>query len=193
MGLIDDIKSFSEKEKLGTEKNELLQSFLAKGFPTIKEEEWKYTSLKNIVSESFSIEENGATISKGDIEKYILGFEYKIIFLEGVLISKPKIKGVNISDFSNFETKNDDAISSLNTALAKKGFTIKVESNIILEAPIEILFFSNTKNNTFVQYRNKIVIGDNANIKFVERIQNLSSAKCFTNHLTQIHLSLIHI
>ena len=188
MGLIDDIKSFSEKEKLGTEKNELLQSFLAKGFPTIKEEEWKYTSLKNIVSESFSIEGNGATISKGDIEKYILGFEYKIIFLEGVLISKPNIKGVNISDFSNFETKNDDAISSLNTALAKKGFTIKVESNIILEAPIEILFFSNTKNNTFVQYRNKIVIGDNANIKFVERIQNLSSAKCFTNHLTQIHI-----
>jgi Fe-S cluster assembly protein SufD len=188
VGLIDDIKSFSEKEKLGAEKNELLQSFLAKGFPTIKEEEWKYTSLKNIVAESFSVEENGTEISKGDIEKYILGFKYKIIFLEGVLISKPNIKGVDISDFSNFETKNDDAIFGLNSALAKKGFTIKVENNIILEAPIEILFFSNTKNNTFVQHRNKIVIGDNANIKFVERIQNLSSTKCFTNHLTQIHI-----
>ena len=188
MGLIDNIKSFSEKEKLGAEKNELLQSFLAKGFPTIKEEDWKYTSLKKIVANDFSVEGNGATISENDIEKYTLGFEHKIIFLAGVLISKPNIEGVSISDFSDFETKNNDAISGLNSALAKKGFTIKVESNTIVESPIEILFFSNTKNDNFVQHRNKIVVGDNAQIKFVERIQNLSDAKCFVNHFTQISI-----
>ena len=188
MGLIDNIKSFSEKEKLGAEKNELLQSFLAKGFPTIKEEDWKYTSLKKIVANDFSVEGNGTTISENDIEKYTLGFEHKIIFLAGVLISKPNIEGVSISDFSDFETKNNDAISGLNSALAKKGFTIKVESNTIVESPIEILFFSNTKNNNFVQHRNKIVLGDNAQIKFVERIQNLSDAKCFVNHFTQISI-----
>ena len=188
MGLIDNIKSFSEKEKLRVDKNRLLQSFLAKGFPTIKEEEWKYTSLKKIIADDFLVEGNGAKISESDIEKYTLGFEYKIIFLGGHLISKPNIKGVSISDFSDFETKNSDAISGLNSALAKKGFTIKVESNTIVEKPIEILFFSNTKNDNFVQYRNKIVVGDNAQIKFVERIQNLSAAKCFVNHFTQISI-----
>ena len=188
MGLIDNIKSFSEKEKLGAEKNELLQSFLAKGFPTIKEEDWKYTSLKKIVANDFSVEGNGTTISENDIEKYTLGFEHKIIFLAGVLISKPNIEGVSISDFSDFETKNNDAISRLNSALAKKGFTITIESNTIVESPIEILFFSNTKNDNFVQHRNKIVLGDNAQIKFVERIQNLSDAKCFVNHFTQISI-----
>ena len=188
MGLIDNIKSFSEKEKLGAEKNELLQSFFAKGFPTIKEEEWKYTSLKKIVANDFSVERNGETISENDVEKYTLGFKHKIIILGGVLISKPNIDGVSISDFSDFETKNSDAISGLNSALAKKGFTIKVESNTIVENPIEILFFSNTKNDNFVQHRNKIVVGDNAQIKFVERIQNLSDAKCFVNHFTQISI-----
>ena len=92
MGLIDNIKSFSEKEKLGAEKNELLQSFLAKGFPTIKEEDWKYTSLKKIIATDFSVEGNGATILENDIEKYTLGFKHKIIFLAGVLISKPNIE-----------------------------------------------------------------------------------------------------
>jgi len=188
VGLIDNIKSFSEKEKLGAEKNGLLQSFLAKGFPTIKDEEWKYTSLKKIVADDFSMEGNGATISESDIEKYTLGFKQKIIFLGGVLISKPNIEGVSISDFSDFETKNSDAISGLNSALAKKGFTIKVEGNTIVENPIEILFFSNTKKDNFVQHRNKIVVGDNAQIKFVERIQNLSDAKCFVNHFTQISI-----
>jgi len=188
VGLIDNIKSFSEKEKLGAEKDELLQSFLAKGFPTIKEEDWKYTSLKKIIANDFSVEGNGSTISENDIGKYTLGFEHKIIFLAGVLISKPNIEGVSISDFSDFETKNNDAISGLNSALAKKGFTIKIDSNTIVETPIEILFFSNTKDDNFVQYRNKIVVGNNAQIKFVERIQNLSDAKCFVNHFTQISL-----
>ena len=188
MGLIENIKSFSDKENLSVEKNGLLQSFLAKGFPTIKQEDWKYTSLKKIVAADFSVEGNGATISESDIQKYTLGFEYKIIFLGGILISKPNIEGVSISDFSDFETKNSDAISGLNSALAKKGFTIKVESNTIVENPIEILFFSNTKNDNFVQHRNKIVVGDNAQIKFVERIQNLSDAKCFVNHFTQISI-----
>ncbi|MEC7864181.1 MAG: Fe-S cluster assembly protein SufD, partial [Bacteroidota bacterium] len=65
---------------------------------------------------------------------------------------------------------------------------IKVEDNTIVEAPVEILFFSNTKQDNFVQHRNKIVVGDNAQIKFIERIQNLGNAKCFVNHFTQISI-----
>jgi len=184
VGLIENIKSFSEKEKLGAEKNEVLRSFLANGFPTIKEEDWKYTSLKKIVADDFLVEGNGVTISEDDIKKYSLGLQYKIVFLGGTLISKPSIEGVSISDFAEFETKNSDAISGLNSALAKKGFTIKVDKNTVVENPIEILFFTNTETNNFVQYRNNIVVEENAQIKFVERIQNLSEAKCFVNHFT---------
>ena len=64
MGLIENIKSFSDKENLSVEKNGLLQSFLTKGFPTIKQEDWKYTSLKKIVADNFSIEGNGVAISE---------------------------------------------------------------------------------------------------------------------------------
>ncbi len=188
MGLIDNIKNISEKGNLIDKKSRLLKSFLQKGFPTIKDEEWKYTSLKKIVNDDFAIEESGSNILESDIEKYTLGFEHKIIFIGGVLISKPNISGVSISDFSNFESKNNDAISELNYALAKKGFTITIEDNTIVESPIEILFFSNTKNNNFSQYRNKINVGNNAQIKFVERIQNISAAKSFVNHFTQISI-----
>ena len=188
MGLIENIKSFSDKENLSVEKNGLLQSFLAKGFPTIKQEDWKYTSLKKIVAADFSVEGNGVSISEDDIKKYSLRLQYKIVFCGGNLISKPSIDGVSISDFSEFKTLNNDSISGLNSSLAKKGFTIKVAKNTVVENPIEILFFTSTKQDNFVQYRNNIMVEENAQIKFVERIQNLSDAKCFVNHFTQINI-----
>ena len=188
MGLIENIQSFSDKENLSVEKNGLLQSFLAKGFPTIKQEDWKYTSLKKIVADNFSVEGNGVAISESDIKKFTLGLQYKIVFCGGKLISKPSIDGVSISEFSEFETLNNDSISGLNSSLAKKGFTIKVAKNTVIENPIEILFFTSTKQDNFVQYRNNIMVEENAQIKFVERIQNLSDAKCFVNHFTQINI-----
>jgi len=188
VGLIENIKSFSEKESLGIEKEKSLQSFLEHGFPTIKDEEWKYTSLKKIVGNNFLVEENSTEISEKEIEKHTLGFDYKIVMIDGNLISKPNVKGVTISGFSDFKTKNDDAISKLNSSLAKKGFTIQIEPNTIIENPIEILFFSKVKNDNFEQYRNKIVVGNNSQVKFVERIQNLSDSKCFINQFTQINI-----
>jgi Fe-S cluster assembly protein SufD len=188
MSLIDNIKSFSEKQKLSPKKEALINSFLKKGFPTIRQEDWKYTSLKKLIANDFTVEKKGEGISENDIETYSLGFEYKIVFFDGTLVSKPSIDGVSIREFSDFETKHNDSIDVLNSALAKKGFTIAVKDNTRLKNPIEILFFSNTKKDNFIQYRNRIEIGYNSEIKFVERIQNLSPAKSFVNHFTQVSI-----
>ena len=186
MGLIDNIKSYSKQVTLSPEKTKLLKSFFEKGFPTIKDEEWKYTSLKKITTQNFSIEQNGSTFNKSEIQNYSLGFKNKLIFINGKLVSSPAINGVSITGVSDFKSEDADSISQLNSSLAKKGVTIKVEKNTKVDAPIEIIFFTNTKNDNFIQYRNKIAIGDNAQIKFIERIQNLSDAKCFVNHFTKI-------
>ena len=186
MCLIDNIKSYSKQITLTSEKATLLSTFFEKGFPTIKDEEWKYTSLKKITADNFSIEQNDSAFNESEIEKYSLGFKNKIIFINGKLVFSPTVSGLNITGFSDFKSKEGDSISQLNSSLAKKGFTIKVQKNTVVENPIEILFFINSKNDNFVQYRNKIVVENNAQVKFIERIQNLSDTKCFVNHFTQI-------
>ena len=108
MSLFDNIKSYSEKASLTTLKKQELHSFLENGFPTTKNEEWKYTSLKNIIDDAFSIEEGRGVVSENDFEKHSLGFKNKIIFVNGVLISSPKISGMSISDFAEFESENKD-------------------------------------------------------------------------------------
>ena len=186
MGLIENLKSYSEGIQVSAEKQEVLTSFLTKGFPTTKDEEWKYTSLKKIVTNEYTIENTGAVIDASTIEKYSLGFENRIIFSDGKLINTPSIKGISISGFAEFESNTTDSMLQLNKALAQNGFTITVDKNIILESPIEILFFSATENN-FSQYRNQISVGDNTEVKFVERIQNLNNSTSLVNHFTQIH------
>ncbi len=185
MSLIENLKSYSEGINVSSDKKKLLTSFFEKGFPTIQDEEWKYTSLKKLISEDYSIGKNGSILSDLDISNHSLGFENKIVFSDGKLISTPKIKGITFSDFSDFECSTADTFLQLNSALANNGFTIKVDSNTIVDEVIEILFFTNTENS-FNQYRNQIIIGDNAEVKFVEKIQNLSNSTSFVNNFTQI-------
>ena len=186
MGLIENLKSYSEGVQISAEKKELFTSFMSKGFPTTKDEEWKYTSLKKIVTKEYTIENTGEIIDSSTVEKYSLGFENRIIFSDGKLIGSPNIKGVSINGFSNFGSNTTDSILQLNKALAQNGFTISVDKNTVLESPIEILFFATTENN-FSQYRNLISVGDNAEVKFVERIQTLNDSTSMVNHFTQIH------
>ena len=186
MGLIENLKSYSEGVQISGEKKELFTSFMSKGFPTTKDEEWKYTSLKKIVTKEYTIENTGEIIDSSTVEKYSLGFENRIIFSDGKLIGSPNIKGVSINGFSNFGSNTTDSILQLNKALAQNGFTISVDKNTVIESPIEILFFSTTENN-FSQYRNLISVGDNTEVKFVERIQTLNDSTSMVNHFTQIH------
>tara|TARA_B110000908_G_scaffold113191_1_gene132727 strand:- start:1404 stop:2624 length:1221 start_codon:yes stop_codon:yes gene_type:complete len=186
VGLIKNIKSYSEGIQISAEKREILTSFLSNGFPTTKDEEWKYTSLKKVIANEYSIENKGTIIDSSVIEKYSLGLKNKVIFSDGRLINSPSIKGVNINGFSEFESANTDSILQLNKALSKNGFTISVDKNTALENPIEILFFSTTVNG-FSQYRNQISIGENSEVKFIERLQNLNNSASFVNHFTQIN------
>ena len=185
MSLVEKIKEYSKKASISSDKQEKLSSFLNEGFPTIKDEEWKYTSLKNIVSEDYSISAIGKNISSEQINKHSLGFNDKIVFVDGILVAKPTIKNVLIADYSEFKTNEIDSISKLNYSLAKSGYTISISDNSIIESPIEILFF-NTVEGNFTQYRNLLSIGKNSEVKFIEKIQNIDCNSSFINHFTHI-------
>ena len=186
MSLIDNLKSFAEQQKLNGAKNTLFNSFLEKGFPTTKDEEWKYTPIKRIISSNYVLQNKSKRIDENIISKHSLELEDKIVFSNGDLIHAPKIHGVTISGFTEFKCINNDAIAELNSVLASSGFTLIVEKNTVVKKPIEILFFNSTENS-FAQYRNKISVGENSAIKIVEKIYDLSNSTTLVNYFTQIN------
>ena len=185
MGLIDNLVKYVQHQNLPENKRAVFDAFIKKGFPTTKDEEWKYTSLKKVIKPDYNLFPKQSVIDNSVINKYSLGIKDKIVFVDGNLIYSPEINGVQITGFSDFDFGNTDVISELNSSLAESGFTITVEKDTVVENPLEILFFNFTKNS-FSQYRNKINVGENSEIKIIEIIQDLSESTTLVNHFTHV-------
>ena len=185
MSLIKNLISYSEEVPLSKSRKTLWNSFLSKGFPTNKHEDWKYTSIKKIISKNYVLKNAAKNEEAIDFKKYGLGLKNQIIILDGSLKKHPKLDGLSISSFSEFDCRNDNSLIELNAALSNDGFCLSLMKNTIIQDPVEIIFINSNKNN-FLQYRNQIKIGENSEIKLVEQIYDLSDSETLYNNFTRI-------
>ncbi|MEM7185827.1 MAG: Fe-S cluster assembly protein SufD [Bacteroidota bacterium] len=189
-------------------RHKAIKSFEEKGFPTRKQENWKYTSLNSLLKEDYSLYPNHEqTIEYKQVKKYFLHEidTYKVVFVDGVYnsflsetthdkldvcllsaaISKKKYEPVVEAYFDKIA--NDDSLTSLNTAFAKEGAYIFVPKNVEGDKPIEIIYLSTgSEAATLLQPRNLIVVGENAHVQIIERHQSLSDNPVLTNSVTEI-------
>jgi len=189
-------------------RNKAIHTFEEKGFPTKKEEDWKYTSLKPLLNTDYSIfPKSEKAVEFKEVRQYFLNDidTYKIVFIDGMYssflsktthdgldvcllsaaLSKPKYKATIEAYYNKIASK--DSITSLNTAFAKEGAYINIPKNKEVDKPIEIINFS-TGNEAAVmlQPRNLIVVGENAHVQIIERHQSLTDNAVFTNSVTEI-------
>lgn len=190
-------------------RNEAFKNFENKGFPSKKEEAWKYTSLNSVLKNDFTVfPKKDNSIEFADVKKYFLHEidTYKLVFIDGKFSSflsstthegidvcllssvllKPKYKLV-LDTYFNAIAKNDESLTSLNTAFAQEGAYINIPKGKIADKPIEIIHFS-TGNEAAVmlQPRNLIVVGENAHVQIIERHQSLNENPVLTNVVTEI-------
>ena len=189
MGLIEAIKKYNLTNPISNvENSDAFSYFLNNGIPTNKDEEWKYTSLKQLVSNDFSVEAEGEKISQDELDKSTLKTKHQIIFLNGEMVKKPEIDGVLITSYTDKNPSFEDAFTALNAAYANNGYRIHVEKNVHLKDSIEVIFLSKNTTNNFIQYRNRIDLNENSSIKIIEHFKCLDKNLCFTNSLTNINL-----
>ena len=188
MGLLEKIEQYTNGGTDKVSNKTAYSKFIELGFPSVKNEEWKYTSLKKIIANSFEIENQGEKITDQEIKNNSLELDNKVVFLNGELYQKPTISGVKIEKHIDHSPSYNDAITALNAALAKNGYSITVSENTIVDQPLEILFLTKNKSENLSQYRNEIIVKKNSNIKIIEQIKNLSNNLCFSNMFTNINL-----
>ena len=211
--LLSSFMAFEERIDVTSELHDVrtsaIKNFENKGFPTKKEESWKYTSLNSILKNDFSVfPKNENTIEFADVKKYFLHEidTYKLVFIDGVFssflsatthdgidvclmssaLNKPKYKMVIDAYFNQIASK-DESLTSLNTAFANEGAYINIPKSKVVRKPIEIMYFS-TGNEAalLVQPRNLVIVGENSHVQIIERHQSLNENPVLTNSVTEI-------
>lgn len=211
--LLSSFMAFEERIDVTSELHDVrtsaIKNFENKGFPTKKEEAWKYTSLNSILKNDFSVfPKNENEIQFADVKKYFLHEidTYKVVFIDGVFssflsstthdgidvclmssaLNKPKYKMV-IDNYFNKIASKDESLTSLNTAFANEGAYINIPKSKVVDKPIEIMYFSTgSEAALLVQPRNLIIVGENSHVQIIERHQSLNENPVLTNSVTEI-------
>jgi Fe-S cluster assembly protein SufD len=210
--LLSSFLAFEQKVDVNTDlhdvRNEALKVFENKGFPTKKEEAWKYTSLNAILNNDFAIlPKNDEAVDWKDVKQYFLNDvdTYKVVFINGVFsshlsstthdgldvclmssaLTKPKYKMIIDTYFNKIADKKD-SLTNLNTAYAFEGAYVNIPKSTVVKKPIEIIYLTTGTTPTFVQPRNLIIVGENAHVQIMERHQSLTGEVVVTNSVTEV-------
>ncbi len=198
-----------QSKDLNEIRNKAIKTFEEKGFPSKKDEDWKYTSLNAILKHDYSISPQQETaVEFKDVKKYFIHDidTYKIVFIDGKYssflsetthdgidvclmssaLNKPKYK-IIIDSYYNKAAKSDHSLTSLNTAFASEGAYIHIPKNKVVEKPIQIVHFSTgNEASLMLQPRNLIVVDENSHVQIIERHQSLTSNVVLTNSVTEV-------
>ncbi|PZP42828.1 MAG: Fe-S cluster assembly protein SufD [Pseudopedobacter saltans] len=199
-----------------------MDAFKKNGFPTNKNEYWRFTNLKPFLNDSFVVvNDSVASLDAQDVKNSIEEGEiadldaYKLVVINGSISEElsvlPQIEGLTIK--SLMEISNDAAywdkinnrldiedpmnsLAALNTALFSDGFYIEAAKNVIVDKPIHVFNIYGYSENVFIQPRNMVVVNKGANVEIVETYTCVGDKIYFINSVSDLFVdsngSLVH-
>ena len=188
---IDKIKALNQEEKKFRLEN--LKLFNKQGFPSKKEEDWKFSDISQILSKNFKNFKTGKKGSKINKVDFIKDFDHNYILLVNGKLEKSdfkfenkdkiKIRSYNESDFSINNIKN--SLINLNNALSNNGLFLEVKNNYKFKKVLIIYnIFTDDLNNNLLNSKNKITVGKDSELHIIEYNINQSKNK-FINNITE--------
>lgn len=191
-------------------KKEALRTFEALGFPTIRHEEWKYSNVKNLVSQAFDFNAPGQ-VTPADVEALripnlqgnVLYFVNGVFHPELSVVVSPEseLQILNFGEaarqfpelveqhFARYADFSDNGFTALNTAFAQHGVFLHVPNRAVVTQPVILRFIADARSqNVASQPRNLFVVGKRAEVKVAESYRTLGEGATFTNVVTEVVL-----
>ncbi len=149
------IKNLSLSQKDIEIKKFYLDSFVNRGFPNRKEEDWKFSDLSQIIKKNIgelSFYTDYTSTNKIDTSVYVDGLEHnKIVFINGRIekidFDYEKKNQIEIIDQSETidQFNNNNSLSDLNNAFTNKSFKVLIKKGYQLKKPLIIYHTTNSK------------------------------------------------
>ncbi len=200
-----ELEASNESSAVKSIRQDAFARFQELGFPTVKNEDWKYTNIHNLVNKTYLLNEDvdvanldfdAADIPGLDAHRIVLvNGQYVLAFssLEDEIgLTVKSIEDaqdeVNFQKhFAQHADKTGSAMVALNTALHTSGVYISVAKNKVVSKPLHIVHVATGGKDFFAQTRNLIVVEPNAEVEIVESyITAANSASNLNNKVTEI-------
>lgn len=176
----------AEPHSLDEIRKQAFERFKSSGFPTVKQEDWKYTNVQPLVNQHYHLEAESPADGIAIDKAVIPGLDaYRVVMIDGQysreLSTVEDVPGLSIMPigeaferlcfakyFAEFADKTDNPFVALNTAAFTSGLFIEVGKNYQLQKPIHIIHVAAAAKPLFVQARNLYVISTFAEAEIIE-------------------------
>ena len=179
------------------------------GFPTVRDEDWKFTNLSSLARKKFTLPAGGSEPTARQLSRYKLpeADAARLVFVDGRfnhgLSDVGKLpKGVRVGSLAaalnehrelvephlaehlDYQT---DFFAALNTAFLEDGGFIYVPRGVVVERPIHLLFVAmEAAEPTMIHPRNLVIVEDVAQVAVVEDYVNLGGKEYLSNIATEL-------
>ena len=185
--------------------------FAEKGFPTLHDEDWRFTNVAPIAKLPFRpvFKSSNAGLTPESVSGFTFGSlpGMRLVFINGLfdesLSSLSNLpEGVTVSSlaqalstrpalvekqFGRRLQTEENAFAALNSAFFLDGGYVHVPAGKVLETPVHLLFIATTKENGSTSHpRNLLVVDDHAQATVIESYVSTVDGAYVTNAVTEI-------
>jgi Fe-S cluster assembly protein SufD len=180
------------------------------GFPTVRDEDWKYTDPAPISRTKFTPSFGSAPSLNGELRQFTFeaARDSQLVFVNGVFqreissvanlptdvalvnladaVTKPEYESLFVSHFE--ASRQDNGFIALNTALFASGALVLIPRGVEITTPIHLLFVSHSTNGAAAASfpRVHIVAEENSSATIVESYVGVNERRYFTNAVIDV-------
>ncbi len=189
-------------------RREALARFSDLGFPTQRDENWKYTNLSAILRQRFAPQPAADVSADVDISSFTFdsAHENLVVFLNGrynanlsslklpkgvvlenigaALTNRPELIEQYLGRFAEFA---GESFTALNTAFTDDGTFLFIPENTVVTDVIHVLHLTDSGSGPFISYpRSLFVVGKNSSVEIIESYHSLAEGSYFNNAVVEV-------
>ena len=180
------------------------------GFPSVHDEEWKYTNLASLAKESFVPAISGGEIAVADVSRFAYRetADAHLVVVNGFLREDLSVttglESVVATDLfsaaadarynklvrkylARYAGYHNNGLTALNTAFLQSGVFLLIPKDVKLETPLQITFVADAENSASFP-RLLVVAEENSSATVIESFVSNGEPRYFTNAIAEIVL-----
>ena len=178
------------------------------GFPSVRDEEWKYTNLASVAKENFIPAISGGEIAVADVNRFVFPetSQSHLVVVNGFLredlstrsglddvIAVDLFSAVGDARYNKIIRKylarnagyHNNGLTALNTAFIQSGVFLCIPKNVRLERPLQITFLADAENSASFP-RLLVVAEENSSATLIESFSSVNDGRYFTNAVAEV-------